>query len=84
MIKYLSTYLPRKTLEQLYKSYVRPHLDCGDVIYHVPHNECELSHTPFLTRNMEKLEQIQYSAALAITGKELPVKNYMMNLAGNP
>ena len=68
MIKYLSTYLPRKTLEQLYKSYVRPHLDYGDVIYHVPHNECELSHTPFLTRNMEKLEQIQYSAALAITG----------------
>ena len=64
----LAVIVPRKTLEQLYKSYVRPHLDYGDVIYHVPHNECELSHTPFLTRNMGKLEQIQYSAALAIPG----------------
>ena len=68
MIKFLSTYLPCKILEQLYKSYVRPHLDYGDVLYHAPHSECELSHTPFLTRNMEKLEQSQYSAAIAITG----------------
>ena len=68
MIKFLSTHLPRKNLEQLYKSYVRPHLDYGDVIYHVPHSECELSHTPFLTKNMEKLEYIRYSAASAITG----------------
>ena len=68
MIKFLSTYLPRKTLEQMYKSHVRPNLDYGDVTYHVPHIECELSRTSFLTRNMEKHEQIQYSAALAITG----------------
>ena len=68
MIKFLTTYLPRKTLEQLYKSYVRPYLDYGDVIDHAPHSQCELSHTPFLTRNMEKLQQIQYSAALASTG----------------
>ena len=53
-IKFLSTYLPRKTLEQLYKSYVRPHLDYGDVLYHVPYSEYELSHTPFLTRNLSK------------------------------
>ena len=31
MIKFLTTYLPRKTLEQLYKSYVRPYLDYGYV-----------------------------------------------------
>ena len=68
MIKFLWTYLPRKTLEQLYKSYVRPNLDYGDVIYHVPHSDCERSQTPFLTRNMDQYEQIQYSAALAITG----------------
>ena len=60
--------LPRKTLEQLYKSYIRPHLDYVDVIYHAPQSECELSHIPFLTRHMEKLVQIQYSAALVITG----------------
>ena len=31
MIKYLSKYLPRHTLNELYKLYVRPHLDYGDV-----------------------------------------------------
>ena len=32
MIKFLPTYLPRKTLEELYKLYVRPYLDYGGVI----------------------------------------------------
>ena len=68
MIKFLSTYLPRKTLGEPYKSYLRRHLEHGYVIYQVPRSKCELSHTLFLTRNMEKLEQIQYSAVLAITG----------------
>ena len=36
MLKYLSSYLPRHTLNELYKLYVRPHLDYGDVIYQVP------------------------------------------------
>ena len=36
LLKYLSKYLPRQTLSELYKLYVRPHLDYGDVIYHIP------------------------------------------------
>ena len=32
LLKYLSKYLPRHTLNELYKLYVRPHLDYGDVI----------------------------------------------------
>ena len=36
MVKYLSKYLPRQTLNELYKLYVRPHLDYSDVIYHIP------------------------------------------------
>ena len=36
LLKYLSKYLPRHTLNELYKLYVRPHLDYGDVIYHIP------------------------------------------------
>ena len=35
IIKFLSKYLPRNTLTELYKLYVRPHLDYGDVIYHI-------------------------------------------------
>ena len=68
MIKYLSKYLPRHTLNELYKLYVRPHIDYGDVIYHTPAKICEFSHDTMLNTHMEKLESVQYSAALAVTG----------------
>ena len=68
MLRFLSKYLPRHTLNKIYKLYVRPHLDYGDVIYHIPHKTCEFSHSFKLTNQMEKLEAVQYSAALAVTG----------------
>ena len=68
LLKYLSKYLPRHTLNELYKLYVRPHLDYGDVIYHIPEKVCEFSGSVILTTFMEKLESVQYSAARAITG----------------
>ena len=68
MLKYLSSYLPRHTLNELYKLYVRPHLDYGDVIYHNPEKICEFSQNITLSNLMEKLESVQYSAALAVTG----------------
>lgn len=68
MLRFLSQYLPRQTLNELYKLYVRPHLDYGDVIYHTPQNVCEFSQNITLSNQMEKLESIQYSAALAVTG----------------
>ena len=68
MIKYLSNYLPRNTLNDLYKLYVRPHLDYGDVIYHIPATKSEYGESFKLNHLMEKLESVQYSAALAITG----------------
>ena len=68
MLKHLSNYLPRKTFDQLYKLYVRPHLDYGDVIYHIPAKICDVSHNNTLPKLMDKLESVQYSAALAITG----------------
>ena len=40
------------------KSFVRPHLDYGDVIYDQPNNDSFI----------RKVESIQYNAALAITG----------------
>ena len=36
MLRFLSDYLSRKTFNSLYKFYVRPHFDYGDVIYHIP------------------------------------------------
>ena len=50
--------LPRSSLLTIYKSFVRPHLDYGDVIYDQPNN----------SRLSDKIETVQYNAALAITG----------------
>ena len=68
LLKCLSKYLPRHTLNELYKLYVRPHLDYGDVIYHIPAKVCEFSQNIVLPNLMEKIESVQYSAALAVTG----------------
>ena len=52
------TVLPRETLLTIYKSFIRPHFDYGDVIYHQSYND--LFHS--------KLESYQYKAALAMAG----------------
>ena len=36
LIKHLSKFVPLKTLDQMYKALVRPHLDYCDIIYHEP------------------------------------------------
>ena len=58
IIKKLSKSLPPHSLVKIYKSLVRPHLDYGDTIYDQPNNEIFT----------QKIEIIQYNAALAITG----------------
>ena len=68
LLKYLSQYLSRHTLNNLYKLYVRPHLDYGDFIYHIPAKVCEFSNDIILPNLMEKIESVQYSAALVVTG----------------
>ena len=67
MLRFLSSYLPRNTLNDLYKLYVRPHLDYVDVIYHDLPNLCEFSGNT-TSSQMEKIESVQYSAALAVSG----------------
>ena len=58
VIKKLRHGLPRKFLMTIYKPFLRPLIDYGDIIYGQPQNEffCE------------KLESVQYKAALTITG----------------
>ena len=68
LLKYLSVYLPLASLTQMYKLFIRPHLDYGDIIYHTPHVLNEFDKTISLTTSMEKVENVQYNAALAITG----------------
>ena len=61
MIRYLSKYVSRDVLDQIYKIYVTPHLDYGDIIYHKYDPQMHLNFT-------QRLEQAQYCAALAVTG----------------
>ena len=58
LIKKLRYTLPRKSLITIYKVFLRPLIDYGDIIYDQPNNNSFC----------EKLEAIQYKAALAITG----------------
>ena len=68
ILKHLSTCLPLKTLDRMYKALVRFHLDYCGIIYHIPPilNQPPLGLS--LDNLMEKVERIQYQAALAITG----------------
>ena len=52
----------------MYKMFVRPHLDYGDIIYHIPHSPNIFDSSISLHPLMERLEKVQYQAALAITG----------------
>ena len=58
LIKRLHSCIPRKSLINIYKSFIRPHLDYGDIIYDQPNNDsfCNM------------IESVQYNACLAITG----------------
>ena len=58
LIRRLSVNLPRNALLTIYKSFIRPHLDYGDILYDKPSNDS------FQT----KMEKVQYRACLAITG----------------
>ena len=50
----------------MYKTLVRSHLDYCDIIYHKPSHQ---NQPPIgVTRNLQKVERIQYQAALAISG----------------
>ena len=50
--------LPRTSLITIYKLFARPHLDYGDIIYDQKFNESF----------HQRMESIQYNAAIAITG----------------
>ena len=78
VIRCLYNYLPRKALLQIYKSFIRPHLDYWDIIYHKPTYDdfysnyySERAKSDPVNINYEftrKIESAQYNAALAITG----------------
>ena len=58
IIRKMNLLLPCSSRLTIYKSFVRPHLDYGDVIYDQSNN----------SRLSDKIESVQYNAALAING----------------
>ena len=54
----LSNKLPRKALATIYKAFIRPHLDYGDIVYDSPDNE----------KLINKTEKGQNDAGQGITG----------------
>ena len=78
VIQRLYNYLPRNALLQIYTSFLRPHLDYCDVIYHKPMYDdfyskycSERAKSDPSNTNYDfsrKIESVQYNAALAITG----------------
>ena len=58
LLRKLHNILPRPALLTIYKSFIRPHLDYGDIIYDQAYN----------ASFHQKLELLQYNACLAITG----------------
>ena len=58
LIKNLSIHLPREALLRTYKSFIRPNLDYGDIIFDKPINQSFKS----------RIESIEHKACEAITG----------------
>ena len=58
LLRKLQNLLPRKSLITVYKSFIRPHLDYGDIIYDQAYN----------ASFHRKLESTPYNAVLAIAG----------------
>ena len=58
IIRKLQDVLPRSVLLTIYKSFIRSHLDYGDMIYDKAFNESFHA----------KLESLQYNATFAVTG----------------
>ena len=58
VIRKLHYVLPRHSLLAIYKSFIRPHLDYGGIIYDQQNNQAFSN----------KLEVVRYNAALGITG----------------
>ena len=68
VIRYLSSYVPLSTLDQVFKMFVRPHLDYCDVIFHIPQQNNQFDSSINLNLLMNSLESTQYHAALAVSG----------------
>ena len=72
LLQKLKNLLPRYVLITIYKAFVRPYLDYGDIFYDQAYN----------TIFHQKLESIQYNASLTMTGAILGTKEKLYEELG--
>ena len=70
-LKFSSQYLPVSAIDRVYKSFIRPKMEYGDIIYH--RTPCVKDHlfpldVTKISSDMAKLESVQYQAALTVSG----------------
>ena len=70
IIKFLSKYLPFKTLNQMFKTFARSHLDYCDIIYHQASKISMFGQ--IVTSTMEEIERVQYRGALTLPSSPYP------------
>ena len=72
IIKKISSFVSRKSLNDVYKMYIRPHLDYADILYHIPNKNVlaflSVDENYDLHSFMRQVESVQYDAALAVSG----------------
>ena len=73
LLRNLFNKLPRQALVTIYKAFIRPHLDYGDILYDKPNNETFIN----------KIDKAQYDTVLEITGAIRWTPREKLNLALN-
>ena len=58
LLRNLEAFLPSQSVVTVYQTFIRPHLDYGDIIYYQTYNDSF----------HQKMKSIQYNATLATTG----------------
>ena len=54
LLRFMSRYLPRKILDEMYRLYDRSHLDYWDIIYHIPYKNYNPTNILALNYHIDK------------------------------
>ena len=68
LMKQLKQWVSHQVLENIYKLYVRSHLDYCDIIYHQASGDPSIFNHENSHRLMKNVESIQYEAARVVSG----------------
>ena len=68
LMKQLKQWVSHQVLDNIYKLYVRPHLDYADIVYHQATEGATIFNHEITNPVMKNVESIQYEAARVVSG----------------